>query len=92
MSLTVDPLPGLEVDENTPLSKNVCVCPDTSPVHYEVRVKVSEQAKIGDLNVTVTATNSDDATVCADKQVENVPSRDKITRALKVLPEGTDLI
>lgn len=88
VSVTVDPLPGLEVDEKTPLTREICVCEDTSPFHFEVRAKVSENAEVGNLNVTVTATNSDNLAVCEGKDAKSVASRDKITRQLKIVPEG----
>lgn len=90
MSISIDPLPGLQVDEETPLTKEACICPDASPFHYEVRVKVTDQALIGDLNVTVTATNSENMAVCEGKQAQSVASRDRITRPLKIIPEGTN--
>ncbi|XP_022688740.1 alpha-2-macroglobulin-like isoform X4 [Varroa jacobsoni] len=88
VSIDIDPLPGLEVDDKTSLSKEACICPDSSPFHYELRVKVTDQALIGDLNVTVTTINSESMSVCEGKQALSVASRDKITRPLKIIPEG----
>lgn len=88
MLLTVEPLPGLEVDASTPLTKELCVCEDSSPSYYELHVKVSDKAEVGDLNVTVTATNSENLSVCGDKPSQSVTSRDRITRQLKIIPEG----
>lgn len=79
------------MDDKTSLSKEACICPDSSPFHYELRVKVTDQALIGDLNVTVTTINSENMSVCEGKQALSVASRDKITRPLKIIPEGTDL-
>ncbi|OQR67003.1 ovostatin-like, partial [Tropilaelaps mercedesae] len=88
VSIKIEPLPGLEVDEKTPLTRVACICPDSSPFHYEIRVSVTEEAQIGDLNVTVTSTDSADTTICQGKEAQSVPSRDKITRVLKIIPEG----
>lgn len=50
---------------------------------------MTNETIIGDLNVTVTAVNSENLSVCKGKDgAKSVPSRDKVTKPLKVVPEG----
>ena len=75
------------------MKTEACVCADTSPFQYELKVAVTNETIIGDLNVTVTAVNSENLSVCKDKpDAKSVPSRDKLTKPLKVIPEGNDTV
>lgn len=88
VNVNVDPIPGLSLIRDSNYNTIICGCPDTSPHKHVIHVSVEDEAVIGEVNVTVTITNNEDLSICGARNAKSIASRDRITRPLKIVPEG----